>query len=52
MTGLFCVRKKAWKRYGAEREPYYAEADIRIDTTGKNVEDVVREILQILERGV
>lgn len=28
-----------------EREPYYAEADIRIDTTGKKVEDVVREIL-------
>lgn len=36
----------------AEREPYYADADIRIDTTGKNVEDVVREILLILERGV
>jgi shikimate kinase len=28
-----------------EREPYYAEADIRIDTTGKKVEDVVREIM-------
>ncbi|MRR06101.1 MAG: shikimate kinase [Deltaproteobacteria bacterium] len=36
----------------AEREPYYADADIRIDTTGKNVEDVVQEILLILERGV
>lgn len=35
----------------AEREPFYADADIRIDTTGKNVEDVVREILTILERG-
>lgn len=34
-----------------ERERYYADADIRIDTTGKNVEDVVREILAIIERG-
>lgn len=32
-----------------EREPFYAEADIRIDTTGKKVEDVVREILLYLE---
>lgn len=32
-----------------EREPYYAEADIRIDTTGKKVEDVVREILYQLK---
>lgn len=32
-----------------EREPFYAEADIRIDTTGKKVEDVVREILLNLE---
>jgi shikimate kinase len=31
------------------REPFYAEADIRIDTTGKKVEDVVREILLYLE---
>jgi len=36
----------------AEREPFYADADIRIDTTGKNVEDVVREVLMMLERGV
>jgi shikimate kinase len=35
-----------------EREQFYAQADIRIDTTGKNVEDVVREIQEILERGV
>lgn len=33
----------------AERETYYEEADIRIDTTGKKVEDVVREILLYLE---
>ncbi len=32
-----------------EREPFYAEADIRIDTTGKKVDDVVREILLHLE---
>jgi shikimate kinase len=32
-----------------EREPFYAEADIRIDTSGKKVEDVVREILLYLE---
>lgn len=36
----------------AVREPFYADADIRIDTTGKNVEDVAREIILILERGV
>jgi len=35
----------------SERESYYAEADIRIDTDGKNVEDVAREILNFLERG-
>ncbi len=32
-----------------EREPFYSEADIRIDTSGKKVEDVVREILFYLE---
>jgi shikimate kinase len=35
-----------------EREMYYSEADIRIDTDGKNVEDVARDILNYLERGV
>ncbi len=34
-----------------EREPFYSDADIRIDTNGKNVEDVAREILNFLERG-
>ncbi len=32
-----------------EREPFYADADIRIDTTGKSVEDVVAEILRAIE---
>lgn len=36
----------------AQREGYYCDADIRIDTNGKNVEDVAREILTFLERGV
>ena len=31
-----------------QREQYYADADIRIDTTGRKVEDVVQEILFIL----
>ncbi len=31
-----------------QREPYYADADIRIDTTGRKVEDVVQEILLLL----
>lgn len=31
-----------------EREVYYADADIRIDTTGKKVEDVAFEIRSIL----
>ena len=29
----------------AEREQFYADADIRIDTDGKSVEDVAAEIL-------
>jgi shikimate kinase len=33
----------------AEREPCYADADLRIDTTGKTVEDVVAEIVRFLE---
>lgn len=32
-----------------ERERYYADADLRIDTTGKRVEDVVAEIIGFLE---
>ena len=34
-----------------QRELFYAEANIRIDTDGKNVEDVARDILNFLERG-
>lgn len=33
----------------AERELYYADADIRIDTNGKSVEDVLAEILHSLK---
>jgi shikimate kinase len=33
------------KKILAERDAYYADADIQIDTTGKNVDDVVREII-------
>jgi shikimate kinase len=32
-----------------ERESFYSDADIRIDTTGKKLEDVVREIMLFLE---
>lgn len=32
----------------SEREQYYADADIRIDTTAKNVEDVASEIINLL----
>ncbi len=32
----------------SEREQYYADADIRIDTTSKNVEDVASEIINLL----
>ncbi|HWI40152.1 MAG TPA: shikimate kinase [Verrucomicrobiae bacterium] len=34
----------------AEREPWYAEADIRIDTGGKKLEDVAQQILDYLRR--
>ena len=33
----------------AEREQFYAAADIRIDTNGKSVEDVAAEILRFLK---
>jgi shikimate kinase len=33
-----------------EREPCYTEADIRIDTAGKKIEDVAAEILAYLEK--
>lgn len=32
-----------------EREQFYADADIRIDTDGKNVEDVAAEIVKFIE---
>ncbi len=34
----------------AEREPFYREADIRIDTTGKSVDDIVGQILVWLKK--
>lgn len=34
----------------AEREQYYADADVRIDTSGKSVGEVVEEILVWLKR--
>ncbi len=34
-----------------QRERFYADSDIRIDTTGKNIEDVVHELLMRLESG-
>lgn len=37
------------ERMLADREPYYAHAELRIDTTGKSVEDVVAEIIVYLE---
>ena len=37
--------EKRIERITAEREPFYADADIRIDTTGKTLEDVAVLIL-------
>lgn len=34
-----------------EREQYYADSDIRIDTVGKSVEDVAAEVLKRLFKG-
>lgn len=34
-----------------EREQYYADSDIRIDTVGKSVEDVAAEVLKRLCKG-
>lgn len=34
-----------------EREQYYADSDIRIDTVGKSVEDVAAEVLTRLSKG-
>ena len=36
----------------AEREVHYAEADVRIDTSGKNVEDVATEIIEFLKENL
>ena len=33
----------------AEREQFFADADIKIDTDGKSVEDVAAEILSCLK---
>ena len=33
-----------------EREPFYADADIRIETSGKSVDEVLEEILAWLKR--
>lgn len=38
------------KRIVEEREPFYAEADIRIDTTCKTLEDTAAEILAFYEQ--
>jgi len=35
-----------------QRELFYADADMRIDTTGKSIEDVVQEIVDRIEMGV
>ncbi|MEQ8236276.1 MAG: shikimate kinase [Syntrophomonadaceae bacterium] len=32
-----------------QREPYYAQADIRISTSGKDLDRVVREIMEIIQ---
>lgn len=32
-----------------EREKFYADADVRIDTTGKNIEDVASEVVAYLK---
>ena len=34
-----------------EREQFYADSDIRIDTVGKSVEDVAAEVLKRLSKG-
>jgi len=41
-------REERLGRILQEREPFYADADIRIDTTGKTLEDVAAEILRRL----
>lgn len=40
-------REKRLGRLVQERENYYADADIRIDTTGKTLEDVAAEIMRL-----
>ncbi|MBI1920901.1 MAG: shikimate kinase [Geobacter sp.] len=42
-------REEKISRLLSEREACYADADIRIDTTGKKVEDVAAEILTYLK---
>jgi len=44
-----CKDLAAIDRLMNEREPFYSDADIRIDTSGKKLEDVAREIIAFLE---
>jgi shikimate kinase len=39
------------ERIMADREPFYADADIRIDTTGKTLEDVAAIIQTFVQKG-
>lgn len=44
-----CDSENRVKLLMEEREQFYAEADIRIDTDGKSVEDVAAEILRFVK---
>lgn len=48
---LYCDQdaEKRIKTLMEEREQFYADADIRIDTDGKSVEDVAADILRLLK---
>ena len=32
-----------------QREPFYAQADLRITTSGRDLDKIVREIIQLLQ---
>jgi len=51
LQGEEAERLAKLERLLEEREQYYADSDIRIDTAGKSVEDVAAEVLKRLSKG-
>lgn len=47
---LLSSQRENFRRLWEERLPYYSEADIVIDTTGRRVDDIVQEIMEWIKK--